>query len=121
MLSQLIGFSVGQAGSMTSQTLRVTPVFDQMTGPLPLPAPYKIKRKTIEYVTKNSVGTPVAGVTVDAFRTADDGKFDTQVSDGSGNVMFSVYDDLNYYLRGYLAGAPDTAGTTVDNVTGVPV
>ena len=69
-------------------------------------------------VTKNSLGVPLAGVTVDLFHSDSDVKVATVISDGSGNFSFSVGIGEAYYAVAYLAGSPDMAGTTRNNLAG---
>lgn len=83
-------------------------------GSIPLPA----SRWLLPCVTKDGTGTPIAGCTVDLFRTADDVKVDSLVSDGAGSCVFSVSRPTTYY-----AAAVDPtgllAGVTLGNLVGV--
>lgn len=86
-------------------------------GMIPLPAKYYV----IAGITKDSAGAALPACTVDLFRTADDSKADSVVSDGSGAFEFRAPAPAqNYYLVAYLAGAPDVAGTTVNTLTATP-
>lgn len=70
-------------------------------------------------VTKDSTGAPLAGCTVDLFRTIDNVMIDSVVSDASGNYVFtSAGTQFSYYIVAYKAGAPDVAGTTVNTLLG---
>lgn len=70
-------------------------------------------------ITRDAAGAPLPGVTVDIFRTLDDVKVGAAVSDPNGVYMVPVYEDAVYYAVGYLAGAPDVAGTTVNTLLGL--
>jgi hypothetical protein len=69
-------------------------------------------------VTKNSQGVNLGGCTVDLFRTVDDLKVNSVVSDSSGNFTIVLGTDSYhaYYLTAYLSGSPDVAGITVNNI-----
>jgi hypothetical protein len=69
-------------------------------------------------ITRDATGAPLAGCTVDLFRTLDDVKMDTAVSDAGGNFAFSVSLSTAYYLVAYKVGAPDVAGVTVNTLVG---
>lgn len=86
-----------------------------MLGRLPLPSMFL----RVFGVTKDSTGAALAACTVDLFRTADDVRVDTVVSDGSGNYEFrSASLTTAYYVVAYKVGAPDVAGTTVNTLIG---
>jgi hypothetical protein len=68
-------------------------------------------------VTRNSAGVALGNVTVQLFRTQDDGFVEEKVSDGSGNFSFDAT-PVAHYLVAYKAGAPDVAGTTVNTLVG---
>ena len=73
---------------------------------------------SISGVTRDSGGTPLGGVVVDLFLTADDTKIAATVSDGAGNFSFGATAGP-YYLVAYKTGTPDVAGTSVNTLTGV--
>jgi hypothetical protein len=79
---------------------------------------------TISGITKDSTGAVLASCTVHLFRTSDDVliKQITSGADGSysfGNLGGGGLGGLSsYYVVAYKAGSPDTAGTTVNTLTG---
>jgi hypothetical protein len=82
----------------------------------------------ISGITKDSTSTPIAGVTVKAYRTAADVNnslnADLQegpavVSDAAGNYTVCLTNQDAHYLVGYKAGSPDIAGTTLNTLQGV--
>ena len=83
----------------------------------PLPA----VRWQITGTTKDASGTAIGGVSVDLFATASDGLQSSTISDtvSVGAYSFSVGLSQQYYAVAYLAGSPDTAGTTVNTLVGV--
>lgn len=70
-------------------------------------------------VTRNSSGTPIGGCVVHVFRTSDDVRVATGLSDGSGIYLLPVpsFAD-NLYVVAYRADSPDIFGTTVNWLTG---
>jgi len=71
-------------------------------------------------VTRDSGGVALPAATVRLFRTIDNVFILTTTSDGSGNYTFDgVQQGFTYYVVAYLAGAPDTAGTTLNTLVGV--
>lgn len=73
----------------------------------------------IKGITKNSSGTPISGVIVQAFRTSDDyymGAVESR-EDGSYDCPTCSPAGVQHYLVAYKAGSPDTAGTTVNTLT----
>ena len=78
-------------------------------------------RFAISGVTRDALGTPIAGCTVSLFRGDAFNTFiQTLISDGSGAYTFSLGDNSGiFWLRAYLAGAPDLAGTTVNTLVAV--
>lgn len=62
-------------------------------------------------ITKDSTGAVLAGCTVDCFSESDVFLAQT-VSDGIGAFAFTGLGVGTVYLRAYLAGVPDVAGTT---------
>lgn len=67
-------------------------------------------------VTRDSSGTPLAGATVQLFRSWDDVYIGETISDGSGNFSVRASGSGTFYIVAYLAGAPDLAGTTVNTL-----
>lgn len=80
----------------------------------PPPTRYKISG-----VTKDSTGTPLAGCTVDVFRTATDEITGTALSNDNGEYQVEAPTQNAHYAVAYKAGSPDVAGTTRNDVTGV--
>lgn len=73
----------------------------------------------IKGITKNSSGTPISGVIVQAFRTSDDyymGAVESR-EDGSYDCPTCSPAGIQHYLVAYKAGSPDIAGTTVNTLT----
>lgn len=83
-------------------------------------APYfELPNLTISGVTRDSSGVALGACTVDLFRTIDNVFIGQTISDGSGNYIFDgVQQGFTYYVVAYLAGAPDTAGTTLNTLVG---
>ncbi|MGZ4849800.1 MAG: hypothetical protein ACXV2C_00240 [Candidatus Bathyarchaeia archaeon] len=75
-------------------------------------------RKKITGVTRNSVGTAVNGITVNLYNTTTGALVDSQVSDSAGNYTVTDPNGVSCFVVAYLAGSPDTAGTTKNNLTG---
>jgi hypothetical protein len=73
---------------------------------------YEERNFTITGVTKDAAGAPLAGVTVKLFNTATDLVEQQTVSDASGNYSFVCDKTMRWYIVSYLAGSPDVAGTT---------
>lgn len=73
----------------------------------------------IKGITKDSGGTAISDVTVQAFRTADDFYLGQDVSrdDGTYTCPTDVAAGTQCYLVAYKAGSPDIAGTTVNTIT----
>lgn len=67
----------------------------------------------------NSSGSTVSGATVMLFNTATGLLVDTQTSDAGGNYRCSDPNAVACFLVAYLAGSPDTCGTTIDELSGV--
>jgi hypothetical protein len=65
----------------------------------------------------NSVGAILAGATVLGFRQSDKRFVGQTTSDANGNYSIgSPYPSVNHFIVAYLAGSPDVAGTTVNNL-----
>jgi hypothetical protein len=75
--------------------------------------------KFIKGITKDSGGTAISDVTVQAFRTVDDVYLGQDVSrtDGTYTCPTDVVAGTQCYLVAYKAGSPDIAGTTVNTIT----
>ena len=75
---------------------------------------------SISGVTKDSTGTPIASCDVELFETGSEQFLQKTTSDGSGNYSFVVRSNSsNYWVRAYKVGAPDVAGTTINNIVAV--
>lgn len=74
----------------------------------------------ISGITKNSAGAALPGVTVTLFSSSNIYLQQT-VSDGSGAYSFTGIGVGQVFVVAYLAGAPDVAGTTVNNISPVLV
>lgn len=88
-----------------------------LQGRIPLPA----ARVILSGSTKNASGVGIGGCTVKIFRTADNAYIGSTVSDASGNYEYALPAGSSveqYFSVAYLAGAPDVAGTTLNNLTG---
>jgi hypothetical protein len=67
--------------------------------------------------TVDANGAPLAGCTVQLFRTGDDSFVAELVSDGAGAYSFVMGDNAGtFYLVAYKPGSPDVAGTTVNTI-----
>jgi hypothetical protein len=75
-------------------------------------------RKHISGQTVNSGGGIVPNATVWLFNTATGLLVDTQTSDSGGNYIATDPNNVTCFAVGYLSGSPDTAGVTVDTLTG---
>lgn len=84
--------------------------------------------KTITGITKDVNGNPLAGVSVNAYRTsadvtnnlpADLKEGPTAVSAADGAYTIYVSNSDAHYLVGYKAGSPDVSGTTLNTLTGI--
>jgi hypothetical protein len=76
-------------------------------------------RLFISGVTKDGTGAILPGCSVDLLRTVDDLLMERTTSDGSGNYSFvTVGVGEQYYVVAYLAGSPDVAGTTRNDLIG---
>lgn len=72
----------------------------------------------IQGITKDSGGSPLGGCVVDLFRTSDDLKVDSVVSDAAGNyLLYTPYLTDAHYCVAYKALAPDVTGATVNTLT----
>jgi hypothetical protein len=71
----------------------------------------------ISGITKDSGGNPLPGVTVEAYTTADDVFRGKCVSGPDGGYNCPTLINAAHYLRAYLVGNPDVAGTTRNDLT----
>lgn len=84
-------------------------------GGLPLPPKYFV----LADIATDGSGTPMAGATINLFRTADNAFIDRVVSGADGSYEFRTPAPAsNYFVVAYKAGAPDVAGTTVNSLIG---
>lgn len=68
--------------------------------------------------TLNSLGAPLPGVTVLLFLTATNAFVGQVTSDANGNYAAPTpWTGQNHFVVAYLAGSPDVAGTTIDELT----
>jgi hypothetical protein len=66
----------------------------------------------------NASAVPQTGVIVRGFRTSDNAYIGATTSDVNGNYMLPTpYSGVSHFIVAYEAGAPDIAGTTVNNLT----
>jgi hypothetical protein len=71
-------------------------------------------------VTRNQRGAPLASVVVDVFDEGTESFLGTATSDSGGNYTVTLTScSTGVFAVGYLAGSPDVAGTTLNNL--VPV
>lgn len=70
-------------------------------------------------VTRDVYGSPLGGVTVKVFRTADDVLVSSIISDPSGNftVTTPYYPDTHYLVT-YKTGSPDVFGSSTNTLQG---
>lgn len=74
----------------------------------------------ISGVTKDSAGVALPGVSVAVYSQSQQFLAET-VSDGAGAYSFTNIGVGSVFVVAYLAGAPDVAGTTVNNIAPVQV
>lgn len=83
---------------------------------LPMPTQPPI---ALSGVTRDSAGSPLGGVSINVFRADTEQLVQQLTSDGSGNFKTNpVGLGLKYQIDAYLAGAPDVAGTTKNDLQG---
>ncbi len=75
-------------------------------------------RKRLAGQTKDSTGTALGGVTVQLLTSDGSALADTRTSDASGYYELFEANPTGggYKVDAYLAGSPDVAGTTVNNI-----
>jgi hypothetical protein len=66
--------------------------------------------------TRDAYGAPLGGCTVKAFRTSDDSRQATVVSDANGLYTITTPFADGHYLIVYKAGPPDICGTTTNTL-----
>jgi len=72
-------------------------------------------------VTRDALGVPLGGVTVDVFRSLPPHEWiGSTVSKADGSYQFSYLPDgvTNFFIVTYLDGAPDVAGCSVNTLVG---
>lgn len=69
-------------------------------------------------VSRDSTGAALGGCTVKLYNFDNDQMVASTVSDGSGNYSFTVMSGTMWYVRFYLAGSPNSAGTTDNRIVG---
>lgn len=82
------------------------------------PATGHHRPKKISGITKDSTGAVLGGVTVLLFNTATNTFVDTVVSNSVGAYELSDPNNVTCFVVGELAGSPDVAGATDNNLTG---
>lgn len=87
---------------------------------------YQTKSGTISGVTRTKSGAALGTCEVSLFKTIAGApptyEFqESQISDGSGNYSFNIFDDVDYMVRAQKDGAPNTFDTTDNEVTQTPV
>lgn len=75
-------------------------------------APAAAVNDVLSGVSRDSTGAPLAGCTVNLFRTVDNSFVDSTVSDGSGAWSIPTMARGPFFLVEYLAGSPDRFGTS---------
>ena len=75
--------------------------------------------KLIAGVTRDANGNPLGSCTVKVHRTSDGLLAWTGTSNALGYFEAYVPDTSNYYIVSFLAGSPDVAGATDNNIAGV--
>lgn len=75
-------------------------------------------RKVISGVVVDSGGNPVSGATVKLFNTATGLLVDTQTTASDGSYSCGDPNAVNCFAVADLAGSPETAGTTIQALTG---
>lgn len=71
---------------------------------------------SVSGITRDADGAPLGGVTVKLFDSATDVLIDEVVSDGSGAYEIATPTGDAVYAVAYLAGSPDVAGTTRNDI-----
>jgi hypothetical protein len=103
-------------------TRPLAPIAHQGRGLPFLDAPQFTGSFTLVGVSRDNAGAPLGNCTVDLFRSTDNSFLGRTVSDGSGNYSFKLGNNSEpMFVRMYLAGAPDLAGTSQNGLTAVYV
>ncbi len=76
-------------------------------------------RKKVSGVVYNVSNTPVSGATVLLFNTATGLQVDSQTSASDGTFNCTDPNAVNCFAVADIAGSPETAGTTIQELTGV--
>lgn len=73
---------------------------------------------TVSGTTRDSLGAPLGGCTVEIFETVSNAFRGGTVSDASGNYSIEITGDrtIALFAVAYLAGLPDLQGTTVNTL-----
>ena len=74
--------------------------------------------KKITGIVRDSNGVAVSGATVWLFNTSTGLLVDTQTTAADGSYTCNDPNAVACFAVGYLTGSPDTAGVTVDTITG---
>lgn len=75
-------------------------------------------RKTFTGIVEDRNGTPVPNATVKLFNAATGTLVDTQTTASDGRYRCGDPNNVACFAVGYLTGSPDTAGTTINTLTG---
>lgn len=70
-------------------------------------------------ISRDANGLPLGNCTIKMFRNWDDAMIASTVSDGSGNYTLYPPSSGPYYLVEYLAGSPDVAGISKNNLVAI--
>jgi hypothetical protein len=73
-------------------------------------------RRLVSGFTRDLTGAILGGVTVDLYDTPTKTLVDTVISDAGGYYVAGTPYATNCFAVAYLAGTPDVAGTTVNNI-----
>lgn len=83
------------------------------------PTPGSSTQKAIVGTTVDSTGSALGNCTVTVVRQSDGATVQTLTSDANGHFEAYVPDTGNYQVIGVLAGSPDRAGASDNNLAGV--
>jgi hypothetical protein len=76
------------------------------------------RRKRIDGQVLDSGGSPVSGAEVRIFNTSTGYAYDVTTSDSGGNYQLTEPNNVASFVVADKSGSPDTAGTTVQTLTG---
>lgn len=98
-------------GIVDSRSLPIPGVVHQMM-------PVSITQYGFIGISRDSAGVPLGGCTVKLYRESDDAMVDVTISDANGDFRFKSASQVGvtYYVRWYLAGSPDRAGTSLNGL-----